>query len=128
MSQGKTGIAALGLGVFDPFKVDKISIDQKEGPVVLKIDLKDANLRGLSGKSLMQKKSFFVLFIKLYLFLSDFKFSKVDGFKRNFDKLKLELKTNYPVANIQGIYNTHTFIHTYMDTYMHTYIQLGISI
>lgn len=96
VSQGKTGNAALGLGVFDPLKVDKLSIDQKDGPVVLKIDLKNFNFGGLS----------------------DIKFTKVDGFKRNFEKAKVEFRFKFPRISIQGIYK-HTSMHARMHACIH---------
>jgi Haemolymph juvenile hormone binding protein (JHBP) len=82
VSRGKTGYPELGLGVFDPLRVDKMLIHQKTGPVLLKIDLKNFKFGGLS----------------------DIKFSKVDGFRREFEKAKIEMKFIYPVLNFNGPY------------------------
>jgi Haemolymph juvenile hormone binding protein (JHBP) len=82
IAQGKTGYPALGLAVFDPLRIDKMTIHQKEGPVNLKIDFNNFNLRGMS----------------------DIKFSKVEGFQKDFEKAKIELRFQFPVIELTGPY------------------------
>lgn len=82
ISTGKTGNSALGLSVFDPLKVDRMTIQQKEGPVMLKIDLNNFQFKGLSGV----------------------RFSKVDGFRRDFEKAKIEMRFKFPEIHIEGPY------------------------
>lgn len=36
--------------------------------------------------------------------LSELKFTKIDGFRRDYDKAKMELRFRYPVMHIQGPY------------------------
>lgn len=83
VSKGKTGYPELGFPVFDPLKVDKMNIEQGgDGPVTLKINLRNIEMNGMS----------------------QMKFSKIDGFRRELDKSKIEMRFKYPALNIYGPY------------------------
>ena len=56
------------------------SIDQSTGQVQLKIEMENFEFRGMSK----------------------IKFTKVDGFRKNFEKAKIELKFNFPEIFMQG--------------------------
>lgn len=80
ISKGKLANNDLGLGVFDPLKVKMFSIDQNTGQVQLKIEMENFEFRGISA----------------------IKFNKVVGFRKNFEKAKIELKFNFPEISMQG--------------------------
>lgn len=81
--KGKQGYPELGLPVFDPLKIEKMNIEQGgAGPVNLKIQLRNFDLRGLSNV----------------------RFHKIDGFPERFEKAKMEFRFLYPVMHIQGPY------------------------
>lgn len=82
ISKGKTGYPELGLGIFDPLKVDKMDIHQTTGPVMLKVDLRNFDFKGFA----------------------DVKFSKVEGFRKEFEKAKIELRFKFPKIGIEGPY------------------------
>lgn len=83
LSKGKQGYPELGLPIFDPLKIEKMNIEQGgNGPVNLKINLRNIKLGGLS----------------------DIKFSKIDGFRKDYDKARMELRFKYPVLSIEGPY------------------------
>lgn len=77
------GYPELGLPVFDPLKIDKLNIEQGgNSPVNLKIHLKNFELIGLSGV----------------------KFTSIQGFKKDYDNAKMELKFSIPSWQIFGPY------------------------
>lgn len=83
MSRGKQGYPELGLPIFDPLRIEKLNIDQGgNGPVNLKMLLRNIDLHGLS----------------------ELTFTKIDGFRKDYDKAKMELRFRYPVMQIQGPY------------------------
>lgn len=83
MTKGKTGYPELGLPVFDPLKIEKMNLEQGgNGPVNLKINLKNIKLSGLS----------------------DVRFTKIDGFRQEYDKAKMELQFKFPALGIEGPY------------------------
>lgn len=83
VSKGKKGYPELGLPVLDPLSIDKMDIEQGgDSPVNLKINLRNFYIRGLS----------------------DMKFTKIDGFKKDYDKTKTEIRFKFPVLRIEGPY------------------------
>lgn len=83
VSKGKSAYPELGLPVLDPLSIDKMDIEQGgDSPVNLKINLRNFYIRGLS----------------------ETKFTKIDGFKRDYDKAKMELRFKFPVLRIEGPY------------------------
>jgi hypothetical protein len=83
LSRANQGYLDIGLPVFDPLQIERMKIDQGgEGPVNLKINFKNVQLKGLSGV----------------------KFTKIDGFKKDYDKAKMEFRFQYPVLSIEGPY------------------------
>ncbi|KAG5676048.1 hypothetical protein PVAND_005902 [Polypedilum vanderplanki] len=85
MKRGSKGYAELGLPVFEPLFVNKIGIDQGgDGPVVLKLHMKDVNIHGFSGV----------------------KFKAIKGLGKNIDKAKIDLKYTQPIFQMIGKYTT----------------------
>lgn len=82
LARGSQGYFELGLPVIDPLKIDKMNIQQGQGPVSLKISLRNFDLKGLS----------------------DVRFSKIEGFQRDYDKARVELRFKYPSMRIEGPY------------------------
>lgn len=83
VSKGKSGYPELGFPVFDPLKIEKMNIVQGgDGPVTLKLNLKNIELSGMSQMV----------------------FSKMDGFRKDFDKARIEMRFKYPSLNIHGPY------------------------
>jgi hypothetical protein len=83
VSRAKDGYPELGLPVMDPLLIDKMTIDQGgNGPVTLKISLKDTTVRGLAGTV----------------------FTKIEGLKEDFNRAKIELRFKLPVMTITGPY------------------------
>lgn len=81
--KGKTGYPDLGFPVFDPLKIEKMNIEQAgDGPVTLKINLRNIEMNGMS----------------------QMKFYKMDGFRKEIDKAKIEMRFKCPALNIQGPY------------------------
>lgn len=83
MSRGKQGYPALGLPIFDPLRIEHMNINQGNGgPVSIKINFKNFELRGLS----------------------DVRFTKISGFNKDFDRTKMQFNYIYPALSIQGPY------------------------
>lgn len=81
--KGKSGYPELGLPVFDPLKIEKMNIEQAgDGPVTLKINLRNIEMNGMSQMT----------------------FTKIEGFRKDFDKARIEMRFKYPALNIQGPY------------------------
>jgi hypothetical protein len=64
--------------------VDRIAIDHKGSSIQLKIVLLNVLFHGLSG----------------------FRFNQVDGFKKDFEKAKIELKFHFPRIFLEGQHKT----------------------
>ena len=83
INEWPTGYPELGLPVFDPLKIDKLNIEQGgNSPVNLKIHLRNFQLIGLSGVN----------------------FVSIEGFQKEFDNAKMELKFTIPTWQILGPY------------------------
>jgi hypothetical protein len=80
VSRGSIEDNGLGVGVIDPRMFEKASIDHKGSSVQMNIELRDFLLRGVSG----------------------IRFSKIEGFKKDFEKAKIELNFNFPTMFIEG--------------------------
>jgi hypothetical protein len=77
------GIPEFNVPVFDPLKLEKLNIEQGgSSPVNLKIHLRNFELNGLSGV----------------------KFTGIQGFGKEFDNTKMELKFSIPTWQIFGPY------------------------
>jgi hypothetical protein len=86
MKKGSKGYADLGLPVFDPLFINKIGIDQGgDGPVVLKIDMKNVSIYGFSGV----------------------KFKSIKGLSKNIDKAKIDLRYSQPLFQMIGRYQSN---------------------
>jgi Haemolymph juvenile hormone binding protein (JHBP) len=83
VARARYGYPELGLPVLDPLRVDKMNVDQGgNGPVSLKISLRNIDLIGLSSTQ----------------------FRKIEGFKQNIDRFKIELQFLHPAMRIEGPY------------------------
>jgi hypothetical protein len=83
VARARNGYPEIGLPVLDPLRIDKMNVDQGgDGPVNLKISLRNVNLIGLSGT----------------------RFIKIAGFKQNIDRSKIELHFIHPFMRIEGPY------------------------
>ena len=78
-----SGFSELGLPVFDPLKLRSLDIEQGgNSPVNLKIHLRNFELIGLSRT----------------------KFTSIQGFTKDYDNARMELKFNIPSWQIFGPY------------------------
>lgn len=83
LSKAKQGYFELGLPIFDPLKIEKMKIEQGgDGPVNLNINLRNFELKGLSGVKVTQ----------------------INGFRKDFERAKMEIRFNYPILSIYGPY------------------------
>jgi Haemolymph juvenile hormone binding protein (JHBP) len=83
VARARYGYPELGLPILDPLRVEKMNVDQGgNGPVNLKIALRNIDLTGLAGTQ----------------------FRKIVGFKPNADRLKVELQFFHPMMRIEGPY------------------------
>lgn len=83
VARALNGYPELGLPVLDPLRIEKMNVDQGgDGPVNLKISLRNINLIGLSGT----------------------RFTKIEGFRQNIDRSKIEIRFIHPVMRIEGPY------------------------
>lgn len=82
LARGRQGYPELGLPVFDPLKIASMNVEQLNGPVNVKINMQNIVMRGLS----------------------DIRFSKIEGFGRDFDKAKMELRFVFPRLELNGPY------------------------
>lgn len=78
----KTTFRQLGLPVFEPLRINKLEIVQPDGPVTLKLYMKNVDLHGLSNA----------------------KITRVSGFEKNFEKAKIEVVVSFPQMRLQGLY------------------------
>lgn len=82
LRQYSQGNAELGLEQVDPLKVDNITVVQEAGPVTLKANFRDLDIRGLS-KAVVYK---------------------VTGFNQEPGNSKLEIRLKTPLASAIGPY------------------------
>jgi hypothetical protein len=78
VSKAKTD--QFGLGPFDPINMKTLNIDHKGETIQLNAQVRNFTLRGLS----------------------EVRFSKFKGFKKDFDKLKIEFNLFYPNISVVG--------------------------
>lgn len=83
VQRANIGYPELGLPVSEPLRIEKLNIEQGgDGPVNLKIHLRNFDLRGLSAT----------------------KFTRFEGLTSNTDRSKLTVKFNVPQLELDGPY------------------------